>query len=225
MVLDNTQSYLSASIAFRKEIVEKKKINQRILTKISSVILENQHKATASGDEVLGQIRKLLDYGFGIKRSPTQVEIHEVFIESCLPKIYQDVWGKNAPTILKQFNIKKLIQEVLCVMGRRKGKTYAAAMFTAACLLCIPGCSSIIFSTGERTSKLLMTVIVDLIEKAFQIGTVVKKEDFVFETKNKECIVFYGPDKTKRSLMCLPGSVRVKLFKFFISSISLSPAR
>jgi hypothetical protein len=222
MVLDNTTSYLSASLKFRKDIIEKKKIKNKFLSRVSKIILEDHYKATTNGDEVLSKIRKLLDYGFGVKRSATQIEIHEIFIESCLPKIYQDVWAKNSPSILKQFNIKKLIQEVLCVMGRRRGKTYATAMFTAACLLCIPGLSSIIFSTGERTSKLLMTVIVELIEKAFQLGTVVKKDDYVFETKNVQCITFYGPDGTKRSLMCLPGSVRVTFFIFFLIFFSLS---
>ena len=110
---------------------------------------------------------------------------------------------------MKQFNVKQLIQEVLVVMPRRRGKTYSTAMFAAAALLCIPGCSCIIFSTGERTAKLLMTVITDMMERAFSSGAC-KRDEYNFETNNKETLVFFGPDGTKRSLMCLPGSVRVR---------------
>lgn len=115
---------------------------------------------------------------------------------------------------MKQFNVKQLIQEVLVVMPRRRGKTYSTAMFAAAALLCIPGCSCIIFSTGERTAKLLMTVITDMMERAFSSGAC-KRDEYNFETNNKETLVFFGPDGTKRSLMCLPGSVRVR--KYIIS--------
>lgn len=86
-------------------------------------------------------------------------------------------------------------------------------MFAAACLLCIPECSCIIFSTGERIARMLMNVISDMFEKAFQTGAL-KRDDYVFETNNKESMVFTGPDGTKRSLMCLPGSVRVSMFFF-----------
>ena len=60
-----------------------------------------------------------------------------------------------------------------------------------------------------------MTVVRDMIEKAFSIGSV-SREDFSIDTDNKEQIVFIGPDGTKRVLGCYPGSVRVSVFFIFL---------
>lgn len=40
------------------------------------------------------------------------------------------------------------MQEVLVVMPRRRGKTYATAMMAAALILTVPECSVAVFSTG-----------------------------------------------------------------------------
>lgn len=212
--IDGFACYLEGTLDYYREHKKENFEQNKCLRKTTR--LKKQYKAqqvTQCGDDIVQNIQKLLEKGFGYNRSQTQVEIHAEFIKSCLPKIYQSVWAQSAPSILKQYNVKQLIQEVLVVMPRRRGKTFSAAMFTAACLLCIPECSCIIFSTGERTAKLLMTLITDLIEKAFARGSV-KREDYRFDTNNKECMIFYGPDNTKRSLMCLPGSVRVSPFFF-----------
>ena len=213
VIIDSASCYLRSSQKYWTKQVEKNKKKNVFKRRATRIVESSISKPTESGDAVLERIQYLLEKGFGVKRSATQCEIHKEFIEASLPKIYQAVWQKSAPSILKQFNVKQLIQEVLVIMPRRRGKSYSAAMFAAACLLCIPECSCIIFSTGERTAKLLMTVITDLMEKAFSLGSL-KKDDFHFETNNKECIVFYGPDGTKRSLMCLPGSVRVSIYFF-----------
>ena len=214
-IINHAACSIQNSLKYWKEQKENVQKNSKFLRRTTVYKKENAAKSSMSGDETLKQINFLLESGFGVKRSPMQKDIHKQFIESCLPKIYQRDWAKSAPSILKQFNVKQLIQEVLVVMPRRRGKSYSAAMFTAACLLSIPDCSCIIFSTGERTAKLLMTVITDLIEKAFIQGSL-NKDQYRFETYNKECIIFYGPDGTKRSLMCLPGSVRVSFNFCFV---------
>jgi hypothetical protein len=213
-IIDTCECQLNASYQYWKERASKARESRKILRRTTKIIRANTFKPTASGDEILEKIQYLLEKGFGVDRSTTQVQIHKEFIESCLPKIYEATWATNSARILKQFNVKQLIQEVLVVMPRRRGKTYSTAMFAAAALLCIPGCSCIIFSTGERTAKMLMTVITDMIERSFANGAF-KREDFQFETNNKETMVFFGPDGSKRSLMCLPGSVRVTCFFFF----------
>lgn len=220
-LINGNACYLEGTLDFYREQKKQQHEQNKCLRKTTRLKQQYQTQQVAqSGDEILQKIQKLLESGFGVKRSQTQVEIHKEFIISCLPKIYQSVWARSAPSILKTFNVKQLIQEVLVVMPRRRGKTFSAAMFTAACLLAIPDCSCIIFSTGERTAKLLMTLITDLIEKAFSLGAV-KREDYRFDTNNKECMIFYGPDGTKRSLMCLPGSVRVLFFFNFNNNVKI----
>lgn len=212
-IIDTCECYLNASYHYWKNRAAKANESRKVVRRTTKIIRASVVKPTASGDEILEKMQYLLETGFGVSRSPTQVQIHKEFIESCLPKIYEATWTNNSARIMKQFNVKQLIQEVLVVMPRRRGKTYSTAMFAAAALLCIPGCSCIIFSTGERTAKMLMTVITDMIERSFANGAL-KKEDFHFETNNKETMVFFGPDGTKRSLMCLPGSVRVNSFDY-----------
>jgi hypothetical protein len=216
LIIDTAACYLESSYNYWKERDVKTTNASRIVRRATRIIQKSiKQSSTQTGDEILEKIEFLLSKGFGIQRSEMQVDIHKNFIISCLPKIFQDSWTQNKARIMKRFNVKQVIQEVLVVMPRRRGKTYSTAMFAAACLLCIPECSCIIFGTGERITKLLMTVISDMFEKAFKNGAL-KKEDYVFETNNKESMVFTGPDGTKRSLMCLPGSVRVKYYFFFI---------
>jgi hypothetical protein len=222
-IIDTCECYLNASYRYWKNRAAKANESRKVVRRTTKIIRASVVKPTASGDEILEKMQYLLETGFGVSRSPTQVQIHKEFIESCLPKIYEATWTNNSARIMKQFNVKQLIQEVLVVMPRRRGKTYSTAMFAAAALLCIPGCSCIIFSTGERTAKMLMTVITDMIERSFSNGAL-KKEDFHFETNNKETMVFFGPDGTKRSLMCLPGSVRVsQILSYFANPRRYAP--
>ena len=214
MVINTNKCFIEASTQYWER--ERQSFqNKNIIYRRSTSILEKGKTGTLHDEmKVYENIQFLLKKGFGVSRSTIQVEIHKEFIEACLPKIFQYSWKRNKAIIMKQFNVKAVHQEVLVVMPRRRGKSFSTAMFAAAALLCIPSCTSIIFSTGERTAQLLMTVIVEMIERAFTAGTL-KKDDYHFITDNKESIVFIGPDGTKRSLMCLPGSVRVSFFLFF----------
>ncbi len=208
VVLDTARMFIDPSVEYWRGQQRTFQKGNRVVKRATQILREMTKKVSGDGYEVLKQINYLLKDGFGVKRSVTQVEIHQTFIESCLPKIFQSTWQQDRVRILKDFNVKQLIQEVLVVMPRRRGKTYSTAMFAAACLLCIPECSCIIFSVGERIAKLLMDVIRQMMENAFRSGAL-KREDYVIDTDNKESLVFYGPDGTKRSLMCLPSSVRV----------------
>lgn len=183
----------------------KKELKQHKLERRSTTAIKSTRKgSSANGDDTIQKIRKLLETGFGIQRSEIQVKIHKAFLEACLPKIYQGSWDENKPRILREFMIKKLMQEVLVVMPRRRGKTFATAMMAAALILTVPSCSVAVFSTGERTARMLMNVVRDMIERAFNRG-IVSREDFQIDTDNKESLVFIGPDGTKRVLGCYPG--------------------
>jgi hypothetical protein len=69
-------------------------------------------------------------------------------------------------------------------MPRRRGKTYSVAMAAAAVILCVPGCSVAVFSTGERIAHALMKVVLSFIDKAFALGTI-KKSQYRVGTSNK----------------------------------------
>lgn len=223
LVLDTASMYLDASLDHWQRQQQKAIDASCLQSQVTHILNQGRQQETQSGDDTLAQIQYLLSDGFGVKRSEIQCEIHNEFVIATLPKIYQDSWTFNAARIKRQFRVKEVIQEVLVVMPRRRGKTYSTAMYAAACLLAIPSCSCIIFSTGERTARLLMEVIRNMFEAAFNNGAL-NRDDYRIETDNKECLEFYGPDGTKRTLMCLPGSVRVSLHennntphRFFVS--------
>jgi hypothetical protein len=171
-------------------------------------------RQTLNGDEIVRTLRTLLRNGFGVRRSDMQVKIHQAFIEAMLPKLYQSEWDENKARILIDFGLNKLQQEVLIVMPRRRGKTYSVAMAAAAMLLAVPGCSVAVFSTGERLSRALMEVVRMFISKAFALGTV-SQQEYKIIMDNKDTLSFLGPDGSKRSLSCLPGTAKVSLFSLF----------
>lgn len=216
LVIDSAASYLRGSLDSARRAARRHDQACRVLRRATRVIQEAQQSSAQDETLVLERVQFLLREGFGVQRSSIQVEIHKEFTEACLPKIFQRSWQQNKALIMKQYNVKKIQQEVLVVMPRRRGKSFSTAMFVAAMLLSVPECSCIIFSTGERTAQLLMTVITDMIERAF-VNDAVKRDDYHFDTNNKEAMVFYGPDGTKRTLMCLPGSVRVSLYFIFLT--------
>ncbi len=61
------------------------------------------------------------DQGKRIIRSKEQRLIHETYIRTCLPKIYQNEWEDNQERIIVQYGLTKLQQEALVVMPRRSG--------------------------------------------------------------------------------------------------------
>lgn len=76
-------------------------------------------------------------------------------------------------------------------------------------MLSVPGVKIAIFSTCKRTSQMMLSAAMDMIEKAFELGTHAQRSDYLVVTKNMESVMFEGPDGTKRLLGSFPGSVRV----------------
>ena len=166
------------------------------------------------GDKIVEEMRDLFYNGFGIKWSEVQSEIFEINLQSLFPLLYGDDWPEHKARVLAECDLEKEEQFVLISMARRNGKTFVTAATAATVLLKVTdknqrGCSLAVFSTGERTSRLLMGVVIDMLENAFNKGSHVNRQDYTLVQKNKESLVFEGPDSSKRTLACLPGSVRV----------------
>ncbi len=175
---------------------ERRKRNDKIMNKTSK----------SSGDEVLAKLRRTLD-SLGFVRHEYQIDFHEEFIKSCLPKIYQAEWEMEYDRILRDFGLTKLQQETLIICPRRYGKTMSVAMFCAAFLWCVPECEIAIFSTGQRTARKLMALILRMLLR------IPGFEDRL-RTKNAENIVLsFGP-YDERKLSCYPGTVAVCILNF-----------
>ena len=162
--------------------------------------------ATLSGDEKLKNLKHWLD-NLGLKRHFLQVKFHEQMILACLSKIYEDEWETQYEQIMKRFGIRKMKRELIFSCPRRFGKTYSVALFAAAYLLSIPKCQVAIFSTGKRTAKKLMVLILHFLTfypEFEQPGRV--------KVKNQEDLVLnFGPGDD-RCLSCYPSSVKVTFF-------------
>jgi len=169
-----------------------------------------QSSKRVTGDQIVQRIQKQLD-SFGLVREEHQRKFHDMFIESCLPKIYEREWSSNYERITRRFGLDKLKQESLIVCPRRYGKTYSVGMFCAAYLMNVPNCEIALFSTGKRTAGKLMALILSFMD---MIPSFREK----IETKNQELLVLDFGIGDKRKLNCYPGSVAVP---FFLSLFSL----
>ena len=148
LVIDTNAMLHDAAYDYYQKSYERELKACRLERRATTAIGSSRRNATQEGDEIVDKIRYLLDQGFGVKRSEIQVKIHKAFLEACLPKIYQGAWDQNKARILREFMLSKLMQEVLVVMPRRRGKTWATAMLAAALILMVPGASVAVFSTG-----------------------------------------------------------------------------
>ena len=204
-----------------KSIKEQRRKFGVIKTRAERAIAASAHRGgvlgRAEGDVTLDRVQHMFHHGMGIRWSGVQVEIFNVFVDTCLPKIYGEMWPEHMARVLRKRGLKRTQQEALINMGRRNGKTFVTSGTAAALLLCVPDISIAIFSTGERTARMLMDVVRNMIKAAFAEGTVVKESDFSVVQSNKEILLLEGPDGTKRLLGCYPGSVRVSHPPLFFS--------
>lgn len=208
----NTSTALHGSLLkywSREEKRHLKKWSHRLPSRFERIVSEAIEKSECRGDDLLEKIRDCFFNGLGIKWGEDQVRVFNAFVFSCLPLIYGDEWPENKARVLEEWNKTRECPYTVVSMARRNGKTFVTSGTVVAMLLTIPGIKVAIFSTCKRTSQMMMSAAVDMLEKAFELGTHVNRQDFQQVLKNTESVVFEGPDGTKRVLGCFPGSVKV----------------
>jgi hypothetical protein len=188
-------------------------------TRYDRIIHQVGARAT-DGDAVLANVRDVFHNGLGIQWGEDQVRIFNTALFSCLPLIYGKTWPENKARVLNEWSDdeKKVEREcpyTIVVMGRRNGKTFVVSGFVAAMLRCVSNIKIAIFSTCTRTSYMMMSAIMDMIDKALALGTHFTEQSFAEEKRNMETAEYRCQDGTKRILGCFPGSVRVILSLFW----------
>ena len=209
MVYDSAFAYFDDQCAQRRK--ERQGFDRSTQARQPKGVKDKQFK----GAKRVAELRDYLENGFvddrdkPIIRSVQQRQLHEVYIRTCLPKLYEDEWEDNQERILQQFGIDKLQQESLVVMPRRSGKTWSVAMFVAAMLIACRDIEVSVFATGQRIAGKLLKLVTKMLDRCLNyVGT----DDFKKIQTNKECIVILGPDKTERTCGCYPGSVTVSVY-------------
>jgi len=220
VVLDSAGMSHDAILAYYSTMCrDKKKTHEQLVGRHKTGMMPKIDTVRGfEGDRRVDRLRHLLENGFTdeqgkrIKRSKEQRLIHETYIRTCLPKLYQGEWEDSQERILVQYGLIKLQQETLVVMPRRSGKTWSMAMFCAAMMIVCPDVEVSIFATGARTAAKLLKLIDKMLQRAFAfIGT----DEFTVKSQNKEQIILLGPDKTERICGCYPGSVTVSILLLF----------
>lgn len=172
--------------------------------------------AVQNGDAILAHVRDVFYNGLGIKWGEDQGRVFNAFVFSCLPLIYGNAWPENKARVLREWNnAQRECPYTLVVMARRNGKTFVTSGTVAALLRCVPNIKIAIFSTCTRTSYMMMTAIMEMIDKALAIGTHFNEEQFAELKRNMETVE-YMCGGTKRILGCFPGSVRVSCILIFL---------
>lgn len=221
VVLDSTGMLYDRVLAYYTAECDKKKEDRLVNARHTTGLKARSDTANGfEGDRRVERIRHYIENGFvddkgkPIIRSKEQRLIHETYIRTCLPKIYQNEWEDNQERILIQYGLTKLQQEALVVMPRRSGKTWSMAMFCAAMIVACSDIEISIFATGQRTASKLLKLIDKMLKKLLAF---IGGEDFKTLQQNKEQIVMIGPDGTERICGCYPGSVTVS---FLLLSLS-----
>ena len=160
-----------------------------------------------TGRDRLGVIKRTLD-SFGLERSETQREFHDMMICACALLIFKDDLDDELDDLLQEYGITELQAEAMFITPRRWGKTYSVAMFVVAIALGIEAADHpfeiSIFSTGRRASQKLLELIFAFVCK---IGGM--KEMIVKHTV--ETIWLQGPNGPSdiRKISSYPSKVKV----------------
>lgn len=207
----STQLYLHAPCTrhWQREAARHDAETRIIPNRIEQLANQLRTLKIRQGDTLVQKVKECFHHGLGIKWGDNQVKIFNAFLAACLPFIYGESWPEEKARVFREWGLERERMYCLVNMARRNGKTFVTAGTTAALLLTVPNMKIAIFSTCKRTSQMMLTAATDMIEKAFELGTHVDRQDFTIVTKNMESIIFEGPDRTKRQLGSFPGSVRV----------------
>jgi len=212
VVLDTPAMVYDRVFAYYDVICDKKRKERRVVSRSAAAGLPRTAGAKLGGDKKVERLRDLLENGFTddrnkpIVRSREQRMLHEIYIRTCLAKLYQDEWDDNRERILAHYEVEEFQQETLVVMPRRAGKTWSMAMFCAAMLLVCPDIEISVFSTGPRTAGKLLKLIVKMLRRLIAY---VGEDEFKWLQENEQIIKLLGPDGSERTCGCYPGSVRV----------------
>ena len=208
----DTSKVLHNSITkfWKKKRDHVKKEAFKIVNRFDRWAEDSSNKNVCKGDVLVGKVREVFHNGLGVKWGEDQVTVFNTFLFSCLPLIYAGEWAEHKARVLAEWGKDRECPYTVVSMARRNGKTFVTSGTVVALMLVIPGIKVAIFSTCKRTSQMMMSACVDMLEQAFELGTHCNRQDFVQIAKNTESIGYEGPDRTKRLLGCFPGSVKVK---------------
>jgi hypothetical protein len=220
MVVINTNTILHDTMVAHWEIEEREylKKTRRIPTRFERMVESLKTKTVRHGDSLVEKTKELFHHGIGVKWGDDQIRVFMAFVASCLPLIYGETWPEEKARVMRNWELKQELMYSLVNMARRNGKTFVTSGTAAALLLTIPNIKIAIFSTCKRTSQMMMTAILEMIDRSFEKGTHVNRQDYVVLSKNMEQVCYEGPDGTKRILSSFPGSVRVseRMCFFFV---------
>lgn len=131
------------------------------------------------GDQLLSDIiRTMGEYGQGKERIQMRVDQQTMMahcINALLPLIYGDKLESNRKRLLRRLGLKRITQEVVILASRRVGKTWFVAMLLAACLICFPKIEIACFSLALRTSKKMMRLVVDMLNRHEKGKTMIER--------------------------------------------------
>ncbi len=214
-VIDSSQVYHSAMVKHWQKEEEKAYARQAYIPdRIRQLDDAMSGNYVKQGDLLVQRVKDIFYNGLGIKWGTDQIKVFNAFLHASLPLIYGDAWPEAKARVMKELDIRHEQMFCLVNMARRNGKTFVTSGTAAALFLAVPNIKVAIFSTCKRTSQMMLNAITEMIEKAFEIGTKVNRQDYQEVSRNSESIIFLGPDNTKRAISSYPGSVKVSNYLF-----------
>ena len=157
--------------------------------------------AVTQGHRLMDKMRELLAT---FKRSPQQMEMHEIMLRCIAKQVYGDAVWEHELEILEYNHWTNLGQEIVVTAPRRFGKSWGVAMFACVVLLVLKGCEISIFSSGARAAG-GDTGMMSIIRKFLVEHFLVTKEKLWKD--NSEHIFLKFAENDVRKLNAYPGSV------------------
>lgn len=161
-----------------------------------------QYYVTKNNDPLkagMDNVAKLDEILNKFDRHPLQVEMHNGFTK-CATKILfgAETVRRYENVIMKKYNYKDLVQELIVIAARRYGKSVACAMWFLAIALVVTRLRIAIFSTGGRASKNMMEMILNNMIK-------LKIPEHLYKVRD-ECLTIKMAHGDERKIFAFPAA-------------------
>lgn len=164
------------------------------------------------GDKYLDMIFKTaakLDNA-GFKREPHQIEIHRACIIAALPQIYGSDFLVHKQRIMALFGIFLIRPQVVIVMPRRNGKTYAIAHLVTEYLWSVPGSEALVYSPCRRASQSFLEITENMTNE------VIPNKSYIKSSNMEKLSITSSDGKTISTCYSYPSKVEVPILYFFL---------
>jgi hypothetical protein len=124
---------------------------------------EFYNPAQFTGDEVIQQIERCMDYFFPEGRFPFQIKLHRYMLRATLHQTLGAKFDLLCNAVCRKYGWRGPTKNLFAIASRRSGKTTATASGIAAMLLTVPNIMIVVFSVAKRSATEFVNLVIKYI--------------------------------------------------------------